>query len=682
MGGNLDRVPVNFDTELLANKIKNFLASSVYSPVTEPFVLSDNLCIESLHNLFQKHFSLSGWPVKTSSSAIENSLVSLAVHSIYGLILIKPSPSLFKNNFVCALLLQHNKEITLTELDYKKISNLRIFYEVYKPSNSESLPNTLNVGEFVLYPYRKLLKQSYFLQTLISFLISVLFIVNYNLLAFALPTINSEAYNGTFFLFFLIVCLVYILNFFSGRIQNFINASIDTREEIAFLSTRWSVSRSLLIKLGTEKTDRYCRILAKKGRDLVQARILLITLFPVIPILFTMFLRLPIILIIVVVLLSTAGVLLKVNSVRLSDQKKESLNNLEANNHYLFNLFFNNLLSLKFIKHVEYYRKKWSIDKIRLDEKQFEITNINKKTEFLESTIKKCVAFSALITIVILVSFSEQELEVSNAFMITYIVTSLSMIIPKIVTLVSNIVESKRLLFNVGDITKDLLTARAKSNVKNSNVSVSFKSLLLQHSCFFADFESLDLTFTGPKFINITGESGSGKSLLLRTIAGLTAPKHGNVSVMGVDAMSISQKARSRIFSCAGQEMEMIAGTLRDNLSVFSDRGTSDRDLWAVLDALYLKEAVRNLPFGLDTPVTNVMESFSTGEKQRIILAQTLMKQSEILLFDEALSGIPAEMEMKIINNIRGYFKQIYFVSHRNNLVSIADFTISLRSEY
>ena len=81
----------------------------------------------------------------------------------------------------------------------------------------------------------------------------------------------------------------------------------------------------------------------------------------------------------------------------------------------------------------------------------------------------------------------------------------------------------------------------------------------------------------------------------------------------------------------------------------------------------------------LDTLVSDGGTNFSTGERQRIALAQCLAKGSSVLVLDEAMSGLTEQMEGEIFRNIIPLFGQVYFVSHREQMGKISDAVIRLR---
>ena len=144
------------------------------------------------------------------------------------------------------------------------------------------------------------------------------------------------------------------------------------------------------------------------------------------------------------------------------------------------------------------------------------------------------------------------------------------------------------------------------------------------------------------------------------------------------DPVSFSQDERRRIFSYIDQNTQLLPGTIRDNLSVYSSIGNSDRSLWEILERVQLQDMVKSLPMELDTLVSDGGTNFSTGERQRIALAQCLAKGSSVLVLDEAMSGLTEQMEGEIFRNIIPLFGQVYFVSHREQMGKISDAVIRL----
>ena len=271
-------------------------------------------------------------------------------------------------------------------------------------------------------------------------------------------------------------------------------------------------------------------------------------------------------------------------------------------------------------------------------------------------------------------------LAVAGAYMIFHLINQMFMMLPKLAVAFEVKAVGRAIMGESSDILEELEAGAhlATPAVKQARAQVHFKDFSLPYGCMFAEAERLDRFLDGKQVVRIMGESGYGKTTLLRCILGIQKPAAGTVTVFGADPAALSLKERYRIFSYADQGIHLVPGTLRTNLCMFDTGSRSDRSIWSALEKVQLLERVQKLPLGLDTSISNARRDFSTGERQRLALAQCISKRSAILILDEALSGTSAELETKIFSDICPLFKQVYFTSHRMHMADCADTIIKL----
>jgi len=219
---------------------------------------------------------------------------------------------------------------------------------------------------------------------------------------------------------------------------------------------------------------------------------------------------------------------------------------------------------------------------------------------------------------------------------------------------------------------------QTKTGVNTNRVSVTIEELVLPHGCMFKSQEPLTISFNDKQVVQINGDSGSGKTTFLKCLLGAEEPAAGNISIMRCPATKLSPAERYRLFAYVSQNVDLTPGSLRDNLTMFAEKEVNDREIWEALELVELNRRVLSLPMGLNTPIADARRGFSTGERQRIVLAQSLMKKSEILILDEAMSGLPKKYEQMIFSRLTERFRQIYYVSHRQHMSVYADQVIEL----
>ena len=187
-------------------------------------------------------------------------------------------------------------------------------------------------------------------------------------------------------------------------------------------------------------------------------------------------------------------------------------------------------------------------------------------------------------------------------------------------------------------------------------------------------FRHFSHTFRAGSCTAIMGETGSGKTTLIRLLLALAAPGEGSVSLRGVLMGSQSTEVgecevevseRTRVnFVYVPQGNTLFSGTVRDNLLMGNPDATDD-DLCRVLHTA-TADFVFHLPQGLDTHLGEQGGGLSEGQAQRLAIARALLRPGSILLLDEATSALDPDTEQRLLANLRQdcQGKTFIFVTH------------------
>jgi ATP-binding cassette, subfamily B, bacterial len=145
----------------------------------------------------------------------------------------------------------------------------------------------------------------------------------------------------------------------------------------------------------------------------------------------------------------------------------------------------------------------------------------------------------------------------------------------------------------------------------------------------------------------IVGETGSGKTTMAYLVARLYEPQRGSVQIDGVDIREVTLGSLAATVGLVSQETYLFHASIRENLR-FACADASDEKIEAAARAAQIHELIASLPEGYDTMVGERGYRFSGGEKQRIAIARTILRNPPVLILDEATSALDTETERAV----------------------------------
>lgn len=177
----------------------------------------------------------------------------------------------------------------------------------------------------------------------------------------------------------------------------------------------------------------------------------------------------------------------------------------------------------------------------------------------------------------------------------------------------------------------------------------------------------------------VVGETGAGKSTLVRLILALLLPDNGRVTLYNGEREELSSPLTRCNISYVPQGNTLVSGTLRDNLLLGNPKATEDE----IRSALYAAAAdfVESLPDRLDTLCGEHGAGLSEGQAQRIAIARGLLRPGSILLLDEPTSSLDAETECLLLKRLseRVQNKTLILVTHREAIARLCTFTVLIQ---
>ena len=175
-------------------------------------------------------------------------------------------------------------------------------------------------------------------------------------------------------------------------------------------------------------------------------------------------------------------------------------------------------------------------------------------------------------------------------------------------------------------------------------------------------------------FTGIVGPSGSGKSTLLSLLMGIYKPTKGSIYINGIDISKYDSSVLRHLMGYVFQQAYLFKGSIKDNLTLF-DNSICHDEMVKAAKQVNLDAMIEQLPEGYNTPVGYLGSLLSDGQKQLLAFGRTLIRNTPILLLDEATANIDSHTEKQIqasIEHIRGS-KTIISIAHRLSTVQDAN---------
>tara|TARA_B100000900_G_C20568592_1_gene712200 strand:+ start:226 stop:1962 length:1737 start_codon:yes stop_codon:yes gene_type:complete len=194
-------------------------------------------------------------------------------------------------------------------------------------------------------------------------------------------------------------------------------------------------------------------------------------------------------------------------------------------------------------------------------------------------------------------------------------------------------------------------TIRDINNANDLNISkaeIKFKNVCFSYERKDEEvLKSINLLFAGGKMTSLVGHSGSGKSTILSLIPRFYDINSGEISIDNQLISNIKISSLRKNISLVSQDTTLFDDTIKNNIK-YANENSSDSDVIRVAKLSHCDEFIEKLPNKYETLIGENGVRLSGGEKQRISIARAMMKESSIILLDEATSSLDSETEAKI----------------------------------
>lgn len=317
-----------------------------------------------------------------------------------------------------------------------------------------------------------------------------------------------------------------------------------------------------------------------------------------------------------------------------------------------------------------------------------ESKNLNIKLSKINSIIQPIITTMFITSIFIIFVFGGRLVaknEITIGTLISFCLYIFQMLTPLLnlgnfINTIKNLNNLSKNICEIFEQEKELL-----EDTKNKDVSLDGKILFNNISFKYSDkkdyiLRDFNLSIDRRKTIAIVGPSGSGKTTILNLLERFYDVNLGNITINDIDIKNISLKNLRNRISYVFQTNSFVKGTILDNLLYGLDKNISIDEINTALKKSSLYDFIYSLEKNVNEKINENGKNFSVGQLQRLMIAKSLLKKSDILLFDEITSSLDSESEAIIkesIENIKGE-KTIIIVAHRLSTVKNADEIIFL----
>ena len=219
---------------------------------------------------------------------------------------------------------------------------------------------------------------------------------------------------------------------------------------------------------------------------------------------------------------------------------------------------------------------------------------------------------------------------------------------------------------------EDKILLEGSVTLKLNNISFAYSN---ESKPLFSDFS---MEVKPGTMVAVMGETGVGKTTLLRLLLALIKPESGTITIEDETlSAEVSERTRSN-FVYVPQGNSLFSGTIRENL-LLGNSNADDNELMRVLQ-IASAEFVYGLPEGLDTKLGENGTGLSEGQAQRIAIARSLLRPGKILLLDEATSALDSETERNFLINLKKEMcnRTVIFITHQAEVAKFCDYQYNL----
>ena len=371
---------------------------------------------------------------------------------------------------------------------------------------------------------------------------------------------------------------------------------------------------------------------------------------------------------IAMVMIPLASITAKVLGKRMGKVVTEAQEKSGDLNRYLIDLFKNHKI-IKIFQREDFEEKRSEKFVNDLKEKTIKIASV-----YIRST--PIMEFLTGLMIAVLIFYSgklimNDELGINNFF--SFLAAMMLAYQPvkaltKVNIAISQGFSAAKRIIPIIDTKSEILSNEDKKKLELSNGEINFKNVSFAYKSNLDNqvLHNINLDIKGGKMIALVGHSGSGKSTILNMIPRIYDPLKGNVEIDGQNIKELNLKSLRKQISIVDQNTTLFDDTVFNNIK-YAKPNASDEEIYNAAKLSLCETFINNFNDGFETKIGENGVRLSGGEKQRLSIARAFLKNSKIILLDEATSSLDSETEeqiQKALNDLI-YNKTTVVIAHR-----------------
>ena len=251
----------------------------------------------------------------------------------------------------------------------------------------------------------------------------------------------------------------------------------------------------------------------------------------------------------------------------------------------------------------------------------------------------------------------------------------------QILTNVQNVFVAMGRIFELFDYYPEIKDSENPVELAELKNSIKFNDVSFEYIKGQEVLKTVNLEVKKGETVAIVGASGCGKSTLANLLPRLYDVKSGSILIDDINIKNIKLSSLRKLISIVFQDNFLFTGTIKENILI-SNPNATEAELENVINASNLRDFISSLPNGIDTVIGERGVTLSGGQRQRIAIARAMIRNSQIIVLDEATSSLDNESELtvqKALDNLINN-KTVITIAHRLSTIKNADRIIVLNN--